>query len=233
MEKLAAIIEIVAGLLTASGIAYGLLALVGARAFVRDGRRQKISVFAPGVSILKPLKGADPRMYAGFVSHCVQTYAGKWEIVFGVSSLQDDAVAVVAKLRVEYPQIPIKLVECPLRIGSNGKVSTLAQMLPAATHDHIIVNDSDIFVSPQYLTRVMECFSDTRVGMVTAPYIGRTAVARPGDATAIGLVVGPRQTRHRRTVLYLIARSRHLSETAPTPYSTYPTRLAFSPTSSA
>src|ERR1700733_14054467 len=109
METLAGIVAIVAGLLTASGIAYGLLALVGARAFVRDGRKQKANAFAPGVSILKPLKGADPRMYAGFVSHCVQTYAGAWEIVFGVSSLEDSAVASVARLRVEYPQVAIKL----------------------------------------------------------------------------------------------------------------------------
>jgi ceramide glucosyltransferase len=52
-------------------------------------------------------------------------------------------------------------------------------MLREARYDHVIINDSDIFVSPHYLTRVMECFSDPHVGMVTAPYVGRTAEARP------------------------------------------------------
>jgi ceramide glucosyltransferase len=37
-----------------------------------------------------------------------------------------------------------------------------------------VVNDSDILVSPQYLTRVMAAFADPDVGLVTVPYRGRT-----------------------------------------------------------
>jgi ceramide glucosyltransferase len=70
-------------------------------------------------------------------------------------------------------------VECRERLGTSGKVSNLVQMLREARYDHVLINDSDIRVSPLYLSRVMECFADERVGMVTAPYIGRTAEARP------------------------------------------------------
>jgi len=56
-------------------------------------------------------------------------------------------------------------------------VSNLVQMLREAKYEHVLINDSDIGVSPMYLTRVMQCFSDANVGMVTAPYIGRTAEA--------------------------------------------------------
>jgi ceramide glucosyltransferase len=49
-------------------------------------------------------------------------------------------------------------------------------MLGEARYEFVLINDSDIRVSPMYLTRVMERFADAKVGMVTALYRGRTAV---------------------------------------------------------
>src|SRR5277367_1240124 len=177
---MATAIEAITTLLTLAGLAYLLLALWGARSFAHYWRRRKLdSGFAPDVTILKPVKGVDPRMYAGLVSHCRQQYAGSFEIVFGVSSLEDPAVAEIERLRAEFPECAIRLVECRERLGTSGKVSNLVQMLREARYDHVIINDSDIFVSSRYLTRVMECFSDPHVGMVTAPYVGWTAEKRP------------------------------------------------------
>ena len=177
---MATAIEAITALLTLAGLAYLLLALWGARSFAHYWRRTKIDgEFAPDVTILKPVKGVDPRMYAGLVSHCQQRYGGNFEIVFGVSSLDDPAVGEIERLRAEFPECAIRLVECRDRLGTSGKVSNLVQMLREARYEHVLINDSDIFVSPRYLTRVMECFADTRVGMVTAPYIGRTAERRP------------------------------------------------------
>jgi ceramide glucosyltransferase len=176
LENLALATEIATTLLTLSGLAYGLLALWSARDFERSTHergREARAAFAPGVSILKPIKGVDPRMFAGFVSHCAQVYAGEFELLFGVSSLEDAAVAEVARLRVEFPGVPIQLIECPLRLGTSGKVSNLVQMLPEARFEHAVINDSDILVSPLYLQRVMAPFADPSVGLVTAPYIGR------------------------------------------------------------
>ena len=177
---MATAIEAITTLLTLAGLAYLLLALWGARSFAHYWRRRKVDgEFAPDVTILKPVKGVDPRMYAGLVSHCQQRYAGNFEIVFGVSSLDDPAVGEIERLRAEFPECAIRLVECRERLGTSGKVSNLVQMLREARYEHVLINDSDIFVSPRYLTRVMECFADARVGMVTAPYIGRTAERRP------------------------------------------------------
>ncbi len=172
MDTFALAIEIAAALLTVGGVVYSLIALLAALGFEREGRTSKLSGFAPPVSVLKPVKGVEARLYAGLESHCRQEYAGEMELVFGVSSLDDDAVAQVARLRVEFPQIAIKLVECPQRLGANGKISNLAQMLPHARYDHVLVNDADIAVSPKYLERVMGIFVDEKVGLVTAPYVG-------------------------------------------------------------
>ena len=157
-----------------------LIALWGARDFSHYWRRQTASGFAPDVSILKPVKGADPRMYAGFVSHCQQEYAGRFEILFGVSSLDDPAAVEVARLQAEFPGCAIRLVECRERLGTSGKVSNLVQMLRAAQYEHVLINDSDIYVGPRYLSRVMASFADARVGMVTTPYIGGAIVGAKG-----------------------------------------------------
>jgi ceramide glucosyltransferase len=177
---LATVVEVVTALLTLAGLAYLLLALWGARDFVHYWRgRRPEREFTPDVSILKPVKGVDPQMYAGLVSHCRQLYAGSFEIIFGVNSLDDPAVGEIERLRAEFPECEIRLVECRERLGTSGKVSNLVQMLREAQYDYVLINDSDICVSPFYLLRVMECFADGRVGMVTAPYIGRTAEGGP------------------------------------------------------
>jgi ceramide glucosyltransferase len=183
---MATAIEAITTLITLCGLAYLLLALWSARDFVKRWRKTATASgpdqqpHAPDVSILKPVKGVDPRMYAGFVSHCHQQYAGSFEIVFGVSSLDDPAVQEIERLRLEFPSCTIRLVECRERLGTSGKVSNLVQMLREARYRHIVVNDSDICVSPHYLARVMAPFSDPSVGMVTAPYLGRTVPADRG-----------------------------------------------------
>ncbi|MBB5065967.1 bacteriohopanetetrol glucosamine biosynthesis glycosyltransferase HpnI [Granulicella mallensis] len=190
LSTLSVVVEVIAALLTASGIAYGLLALLGARAFEHDARaaaKLDAEGFAPGVSVLKPVKGVDSRMYAGFVSHCVQQYAGEFELLFGISSLDDPAVAEIARLRIEYPQLNIRLVECPERLGSNGKVSNLAQMLPHASFEHIVVNDSDILVSPRYLSRVLAPFAQEKTGLVTVPYVGQAEGTLWSRLEALGI----------------------------------------------
>ena len=90
--NLARAVEIVTTVLTVAGMGYFLAAIVAARAF-QATRRRKMTPFSPGVSILKSLKGLDPGMAECFASHCRQSYAGEFELLFGVSSLDDPAAA--------------------------------------------------------------------------------------------------------------------------------------------
>lgn len=175
-------VEVLTTVLTVAGMGYFVAAIVAARSFI-SSRRRALGSYAPGVSILKSLKGLDPGMLDAFRSHCRQDYAGEYELLFGVASLEEPAVAAVRELQAEFPERAIRLIECPERLGSNGKVSTLAQMAPHARHAFLLVNDSDITVSAQYLTRVMGHFAPVeakplhqppkQVGLVTALYRGR------------------------------------------------------------
>jgi len=168
-------IAIATTVLVAASMAYCLLVLWCSWSY-RLSFRQCLPEFTPGVSVLKPVKGLDPGMYEAFRSHCLQEYAGEYELIFGAGSLDDPAVKAVYKLQAEFPEREIKLVICPERLGTNGKVSNLIQMQAEARHQILLINDSDILVSPRYLQRVTGQFaipSKRPVGMVTALYRGR------------------------------------------------------------
>lgn len=195
---LAQCVEILTTVLTVAGIGYFLAAMIAARGFL-SARRAPLASFAPGVSILKSLKGIDPGMIDAFRSHCRQTYPGEYELLFGVSSLADPAVAAVERLMLEFPAQSIQLIECPRRLGTNGKVSTLVQLATHARYGYLLINDSDITVSPCYLERVMACFApphgdhasagktQKQVGLVTTLYRGRAHGTLPSRFEALGM----------------------------------------------
>src|SRR5207248_2583449 len=175
-------------LLTLSAMGYSLLCMLSGVSFLLSGglRRNRFAVASRPipVSILKPLKGRDPQMYESFRSHCLQEYP-EFEIIFGVDSADDEAAPLVEQLRREFPQQQIRLVVCGKKLGANGKVSSIVQMLEHARYGHILINDGDIRVAPGYLSQVMVNFgsaatprSEKPVGMVTCLYravAGRTS----------------------------------------------------------
>jgi ceramide glucosyltransferase len=170
----AQIIQILAVLGTISSIGYYALCLWSAMGLLRDRKEAGEGVrstFAPPVSILKPLRGTDPEMYECFRSHCLQDYP-EYEIVFGVSDAKDPAIQLVEQLKREFPQHAIRLMVCSENLGVNTKVSNLAQMVREASHEYLIVNDSDILVEPDYLYRVLAPLTDPKVGLVTCLYRG-------------------------------------------------------------
>ena len=189
-HALAVALETVTTVLTVAGMGYFLAAIVAARIYLRE-RRAHLVRFAPGVSLLKSLKGLDPGMLDAFRSHCRQSYAGEFEMLFGVSSLDDPAVAAVEQLKAEFPERAVRLVECQQRLGTNGKVSTLVQLAAHARHDFLLINDSDIAVSGRYLERLMACFAPgdltKPVGLVTALYRGRAHGTIGSRLEALGI----------------------------------------------
>ena len=71
----------------------------------------KLGQDAPGVSILRPLKGVDLELAENLRSSFEQRYP-KFEIIYSVARENDPAVSVVHQLMKEYPD-----VECRLIIG--------------------------------------------------------------------------------------------------------------------
>ncbi len=183
---IAEIVAFTTTVLALAGCGYSLFVLWAARSFLNPEAPARAD-FHPPVTILKPVKGLDPAMDEAFASHCRQDYAGEYEILFGVSSLDDPAVAAIERLKAAFPERSIRVIECPEKLGPNGKLSNLVQMLPHARHDYFILNDSDISVGPKYLARMMAPMADARVGLVTAPYRGRSEASFGSRLEALGI----------------------------------------------
>lgn len=171
-------------ILTLCALGYYALVLWAARSFLR--RPRAAEGFTPPVTILKPVRGVDPDAFAAFESHCRQDYP-EFEMIFGVSDPADPAIAAVDRLKKEFPDRNIRLVVCPEALGANRKLSNLAQMLPQARHQHLVVNDSDIRVPPDYLRKVAAPFADAKVGMVTALYRGLPQGTLGSELESLGI----------------------------------------------
>jgi ceramide glucosyltransferase len=174
-----AALEAVAALGTVSSLFFYGLSTLGLASFLSDKRKRLSRPSVPErqmqpVSILKPLKGIDPEIFESFSSHCEQDYP-EFQLIFGVSDPADPAIEVVRKLQTKYPDVPIELIVCERILGTNIKVSNLAQMLPAARHEILLVNDSDIRVPRDYLRQVITPLADPSVGLVTCLYRGVAA----------------------------------------------------------
>ena len=121
------------------------------------------------VTVLKPLCGAEPGLHEHLRSFCRQHYP-QFQIVFGADDPADPALVSVQRLVSEFPALEIDVVINPQQRGSNRKISNLISMLARAHYDVLVIADSDVFVGPDYLTRVTAPLLDTRVGLVTCLY---------------------------------------------------------------
>jgi ceramide glucosyltransferase len=129
----------------------------------------------PAVSILKPVKGLDPQAYENFASFCRQDYP-EYELVFGASDCDDPAIAIVRQLQRDFPKVSIRLVVHPPE-GANRKSAMLDRLVAQAAHDVLVISDSDIRVTEDYLGRVVAPLGDEGVGLVTCLYRSEAAIS--------------------------------------------------------
>ncbi|AJE02661.1 bacteriohopanetetrol glucosamine biosynthesis glycosyltransferase HpnI [Geobacter pickeringii] len=161
-------------------LAYGVISLACARSWF--GRRRPAPGCTPAVTILKPVKGVDAGSLENFASFCRQEYPAPVQVVFACAGADDPVIPVIRRLMADFPAADIELVVDGAIHGPNYKVSNLINAFPRAKHDLIIVCDSDIRVSPDFLREVAAPFADPQVGLVTSLY--RSPGVR-GAATAL------------------------------------------------
>lgn len=123
----------------------------------------------PPVSIMKPLCGTEPLTELALESFFLIDYP-QFQLVFGVQSAVDPVLEIVAKLRALYPARDVAVVVDATLHGSNRKISNLINMLPACTHEVLVMSDADIHVPPYFLNRVVAALAAPGVGLVTTLY---------------------------------------------------------------
>ncbi len=130
----------------------------------------------PPITVLKPLHGDEPLLEQALASFCAQDYP-LFQIVFGVQSVNDTALAVVERLRLRFPQLDMELVVDPTQHGTNRKIANLINMFPFVRHNLLVVSDSDMHAAPGYLASVADALSAPGTGLVTTLYTGLPAKA--------------------------------------------------------
>ena len=150
-------------------------------------RRVTDHSFTPAITLLKPLKGCNATTAESLQSWFNQDYAGQIQILFGVADASDPVCKVVQELIKNNPGHDAQLVVCAESLGTNGKVSTLAQLEPLARHPLILVGDADVRITPDFLVNVVAPLRDSSVGLVNCFYrlADSTTTAMRCEAIAI------------------------------------------------
>lgn len=133
-------------------------------------RRVEGLAYAPAVTLLKPLKGADETTEDCLRSWFLQRYPGPVQMLFGVASAEDPVCEIVRKLMRENPSCDAQLVVCGPLTGANLKVSKLAQLEHMAKHEVVVVSDADVRVPPELLANVVVPLADAKTGLVNCFY---------------------------------------------------------------
>lgn len=165
-----------ASLVVICAVSFGLYSLawllvVGWVAWHRRGTRAATDARLPGVSILKPLCGADDELERNLTSFFRLDHA-PLQIVFGVADPADPALDLVRRLARRHPDRDVAIVVGANHDATSPKVGLMERLLPRARHDIILLSDSNVRVSPDEIGRVLPGFADPRVGMVYQPVVG-------------------------------------------------------------
>src|SRR5215469_11242234 len=146
------------------------------------------SSFKPPLSILKPVHGMEPRLEENLESFFRQDYPD-YELIFCARHAHDPALLLVERLSAKYPDVEVKILTSGEPEWPNAKVYSLSHMMEAAENELIVISDSDVKVTPEYLARIVKPLEDERVGLVTCVYRGVSVKGFWSKLEALGMSV--------------------------------------------
>jgi len=180
-----------AGVLASSG--YLVVLLLAVARYTAEGRRARSSarsanLVLPATTMMKPLCGLEPGLEENLEGFFLQDYP-QFEILFGTRDASDPALEVVHRLCARYPQVPVKIVYSGQPSHPNAKVCTLREMFAQASHEYVVISDSDVGVGPDYLREVVPPLLDPGVGLVMCLYRGAPTGGLWAALEALGMSV--------------------------------------------
>jgi ceramide glucosyltransferase len=131
--------------------------------------------FTPPLTLLKPVAGDEPNLEEHLATFFQQDYPD-YEILFCARNKGDAGLAIARKVAARFPNIPVQFLATggqPPYI--NDKVISMELMERHASHQILVISDSDVRVTPDYLRAVALPFADAKVGGMTCPYRGVAA----------------------------------------------------------
>ncbi|MDX1996979.1 MAG: glycosyltransferase [Thermoanaerobaculia bacterium] len=135
------------------------------------GQRRRRATGRVPISVLKPLRGAEPELYDNLVACARQDYPF-FELVLGAEDPEDPALAVARKVAADHPAVSVTIVAGAPTPGLNPKVNMLAELCRHARFDLVVVSDADVRPAPEYLDALMAELEDPAVGLVSSVLVG-------------------------------------------------------------
>ncbi|KAF9203937.1 hypothetical protein BGZ49_005876 [Haplosporangium sp. Z 27] len=120
---------------------------------------------APGVTIIRPLRGIDCNMYENLASSFRQDYP-RFEIIFSVAQPNDPAITVVNDLIKKFPKVDARIIIGEKNVGINPKINNMIQSYETAKYDIVWVCDSNVYVDSGCMGRSVDKMMKPGVGLV-------------------------------------------------------------------
>jgi len=161
---------IILGLSVCGAIFNGLAIFAAGRFMRRPAARPTVT---PSVSVMRPMHGDEPALYENLQSLCDQDYAGSVQLICGVQSPSDPAIAAVERLQREHPNRDIALVVDPTPHGTNRKLGNLINMSARMGGEVVVISDSDVSLPKGGLSAIVAALEEPGAGLVHCLYRGR------------------------------------------------------------
>src|SRR5215470_5555898 len=142
-------------------------AIVMAR-FFRTRPRETVG-WLPAVSLIKPVCGLEKNLYENLSTACRQEYPA-YEVIFSVQDSADPALPLLARIRDENPNVPVRIIVDRACAGPNGRLSNLLNATGHATGRVLVYSDSDMRLEPTYLRTIVAPLANPHVGIAYTVY---------------------------------------------------------------
>ena len=94
-----------------------------------------------------------------------------YEILFCVGDTSDPVFPVLQQLVRDFPERQIRIVIGSGRSATNDKVAKLTRLVEEASHEYLVISDSDVRVGPDYLRNVIAPLANPKIGATTCFYV--------------------------------------------------------------
>jgi ceramide glucosyltransferase len=157
------------------GSVYQIAAALLVRRFMKTPPEPEVAAW-PGVTILKPLHGAEEGLAQNLRLLCGLHYP-KLQILCNTLDPADPAQPIAQAVRAAYPKVDMEVLAGRGSDALNRKIASLEYMLPHAKHEVLVLADADVQAAPAYVHDLVAALERRGVGLVTCLYL-----ARPSDS---------------------------------------------------
>ena len=154
-------------------VVFWLATSVSVAIFMRSERKKSAMMNQQNellpVSLIKPVCGLEKNLYANLVTACRQDYPD-FEVLFAVQDKNDPALEVIEKLQADCAQENISVIVDSNEVGVNGKVNNIYNAAQHARGRILIISDSDMYLKPDYISRITVPLADDGIGITCTLY---------------------------------------------------------------